>query len=487
MKTDNCLRFFLDGQEHRVDFSQHPDLRPSTTLLTYLRSLRGHKGVKEGCAEGDCGACTVVLAEADENNGLRYYAVNSCLLFLPLIHGKQVITVENLARHENGTQVLHPVQQQLVDHHGSQCGYCTPGFVMSLFALYKNHRNPTRHTVEEALAGNLCRCTGYRPIIEAGLNACMGDGSDHFTADEKRVAEILRCILLETPSLSLEGGKQRYHRPATLAEALDLRAHYPEATVINGSTDVALRQTKKHEKLEHLLDLSGIGQLNQIQESTSSYSIGSGYRLEALRTWSENRLPVLHQMLNVFASLQIRHIATIGGNIGSASPIGDLLPVMIALNASVALQSSTDQRNVTLEKFIQGYRKTDLQPNEIIREIIVPKPHEHTQYWSHKISKRKDLDISTVSACFRLHITSEGLIDDIALVYGGMAECTRRAVKTEKHLIGQRWDASTVYTAAEQIAEDFSPITDARSGKEFRLLAARNLLIRFFIETQHLS
>lgn len=487
MSHPNLIRFVLDDREHLIDFALRPELRPSTTVLQYLRSLRGHKGVKEGCAEGDCGACTIVLAEPNNQGGLRYYAVNSCILFLPMIHGKQVITVENLARVENGEQVLHPVQQQLVELHGSQCGYCTPGIVMSLFALYKNHKNPDRNTVEEALAGNLCRCTGYRPIIEAGLKACSDGGIDHFSTGEKNMAAMLLRILRETPSVSLHSAGQQYFRPATAEEALRLRAEHPQCIVINGSTDVALRQTKQHEVLPALLDLSGVQDWQAMHETTEDLRVGSGCRLEILRSFAEQRLPVLHQMLDVFASLQIRNVATAGGNIGSASPIGDLLPVFMALNTSVVLTSAKQERRLPLKEFILGYRKTALQADEIITALMIPKPSPKALLWTHKISKRKDLDISTLSACFRLQLDDDGRVEDIALVYGGMAECTRNASIAEQYLRGKSWSAAFVHEAANLLADDFKPISDARAGKEFRTLAARNLLIKFFNETQHIQ
>jgi len=485
--SQNCIQFILDDQLHTIDFSERKDLRPTTTVLNYLRSLREHKGVKEGCAEGDCGACTIVVAEPDGTGKLRYLALDSCLLFLPMIHGKQLITVENLAEKKDGQLTLHPVQQKMVDLHGSQCGYCTPGIVMSLFGLYKNHHQPSRDTAEEALTGNLCRCTGYRPIIDAAMMACVNHGEDHFTAGETRMANMLSEILQDQPNVHIETDQQKYFRPATLKEALRLRSVHPDAVMFNGATDIALRQTKKHEHFTKLLDLSGVSELNFFNEKNDSYEIGSGTTLEALRNLTERKLTVMNDMLKVFASLQIRNIATLGGNIGSASPIGDILPVLFACKASLKLASLSGERTIGIEEFITGYRSTSLLPEEIIHTIILPKPAENIILWSHKVSKRTDLDISTVSACFRMQLGADGLISDIVLAYGGMAECTKRAQAAEKSLQGAAWSPESVSRAIAQLDTDFSPISDARSGKEFRSIIARNLLIKFFNETSNIK
>ncbi|MFA5781035.1 MAG: xanthine dehydrogenase small subunit [Bacteroidales bacterium] len=479
----NTVRFVLDDRIVEVDFSKFPELKPTTTVLNYLRSLPAHKGVKEGCAEGDCGACTVVIAEPNSNNKLVYKTLDSCLVFLPMIHGKQLITVENLAISEKKEKILHPVQQLMVDTNGSQCGYCTPGIVMSLFGIYKNHHNPSREIIEDALTGNLCRCTGYQPIIEAAQRACTNNGKDHFSGKEKDTIALLKEITGNKKTLEIKTEKQKYLKPFTLKEALGLRKENPDAILINGATDVALRQTKKKELLANIIDISGVDELKSFREDKENFIFGAGLSMEQVREFSSDKLPALYKILRVFGSLQIRNIATIGGNVGSASPIGDTLPVLFAYGAKIKLHSGTSERTVNIEEFIKGYRQTDLKNDELITEVIVPKYGNDTLIDSYKVSKRKDLDISTVSGTFRLKLGNEK-VTEIVLAFGGMAAMTKRAVKTEKFLNGKKWSRESVKAAMNILAEEFTPLSDARSEAEYRRMAAKNLLMKFYVETK---
>ena len=470
--------FLLDSALQTLNVTS--GLIPTTTVLTYLRSLPGRKGTKEGCAEGDCGACTVALGELAADGRLRYTAIDSCLVFLPMLHGKQLITVESLSPVEGP---LHPVQQAMVETDGSQCGYCTPGFIMSMFALYKkNTGQPSRAEIDDALTGNLCRCTGYRPIVEAAAKACVHAGRDQFTGGEEEVVRVLRTIPSE--SIELVTDVQRYRRPASLSEAVSLKHQFPGLLVISGATDVALRVTKNHEVLSDLLDLSGVEELKEIERSPDEVRLGAGAPLTLVLEAVREEFPALYDMLAVFGSRQIRNLATLGGNLGTASPIGDTLPVLIAYGARVVLESINGRREVPVDEFVIGYRKTLRRPDELITSVIIPKPagSESAVVKSYKISKRKDLDISTVSAGFRLARNGQ-TVAGIVLAYGGMAERVKRASAAEEFLTGKRWDRATVEQAMDVLEREFTPISDARAGAEFRTVAARNLLLKFWTET----
>ncbi|HTY36284.1 MAG TPA: xanthine dehydrogenase small subunit [Bacteroidota bacterium] len=476
---NNTIQFVLDGNIVTLTFDESSRLTPTTTVLNYLRSLPKHRGVKEGCAEGDCGACTIVIGEADVSGAMSYRAVDSCLLFLPALHGRQLITVENL---KNASGDLHPVQRAMVDFSGSQCGFCTPGIVMTLFALYKKEGIPTRTEIAGALAGNLCRCTGYESIIKAAEAVCDGKGADQFTADEARTLGLLRSI--HQGSICVETAAQRYDLPSTMEDCLALIADHPTAVLINGATDVALRVTKKFELLPHIIDCSRVGDLRRIRHDQAGLTIGAGVHIADVMEHVTKEYPALYEMLKVFAAGQIRNVATLGGNIGTASPIGDTLPVLIAYGASIELTSRRGSRTVPADAYVTGYRKTVREPDELITAVVLPRSSSSSRVRSYKVSKRRDLDISTVSAAFRVELNGKGIVETIVAAYGGMAECTKRSASAESFLKGKVWNRQHVEEARRLVGNDFSPISDVRGSAEFRLVAARNLLLKFWNDTK---
>jgi len=396
-----------------------------------------------------------------------------------VLHGKQLITIENLKSSEGN---LHPVQQAMVDSHGSQCGFCTPGIVMSLFALYKNEVKPSRDKIDQALSGNLCRCTGYSPIIDAAEEICKTRGKDHFSTSEQAILKLLRYI--KRNSLRLITDNQKYFCPLSVNEALRLKRKYPKAISVNGATDIALRVTKNHETLTRIIDLSFISSLKGISHKKNNTEIKAGTTLSELKQYANKRFPAIHKMLTVFGSDQIRNMATIGGNLATASPIGDIAPVLIAYNAKIELVSKEKKRKLDIEEFITGYRKTAARKNELISTIIIPHTQKDIKIEFYKFSKRKELDISTVSGGYRLQLSKDNKVKSLKLAFGGMAVTTKRADKTEKYLSGKDWNLRSMEDAGKYLEKDFTPISDARAGSEGRMVAAKNLLIKFWSDTR---
>lgn len=471
---ESIVKFLLDGKIHEINFNER--ITPTTTLLNYLRKLPDHRGVKEGCAEGDCGACTVIIGDLEKDK-IGYRAVNSCLIFLPMLHGKLLITIENLKSPDGK---LHPIQQAIVDRFGSQCGFCTPGIIMSMFDLYKNYSSPSLAEIKDVLVGNLCRCTGYHPIVVAAIETCKNGGKDHITNEESNFIKLLKSIPKQ--SLKIKTGEQTYFRPITLKEALQLKQEFPNAILLTGATDVALKVTKEHKILNQIIDLSAIDELKISIDSDNELRIGSGVVINDVRKLVKKDFEALYEMLNVFASNQIRNFATLGGNLGTASPIGDTLPVLMAYDGKVELTSLNGNRIISINEFFIGYRKTHCKDNEIISSVILPKNSNGSIIKSYKLSKRTDVDISTLSAGFKVDIKNN-IVNSIVLAYGGMAERPKRATETENFLIGRSWNRENVEQAMLLIEKDFSPISDVRGSAEYRKVAAKNLLLKFWIDT----
>jgi len=481
--SSNSIRFLLNDLLYKIDFSDNKSqIKPTTTLLNFLRTQTNLKSVKEGCAEGDCGACTVVMGET-EHNQIHYTPVNSCLIFLPMINGKQIITTEYLSEKKDDKQILHPIQSALAETYGTQCGYCTPGILMTMFAIYKNYSDPDEKTIKKLLSGNLCRCTGYLPILEA-VRKSSKNREDKFSQKEKATIEILKNIKNHS-TISIKQNSYSYHIPCSLNDALDIYNNNPEAIIINGATDTAIRQTKNNEKLFNIIDISHIEELKYFRKDNDNYYIGAGLCIQKLLGFLKDTITSLYDTLEYFGSWQIRNLATIGGNVSTASPIGDTLPVLISLKSSVKLKNITKERIINIEDFIIDYRKTSLKKDELLTEVIIPKTPDNNIIKSYKVSKRKELDISTVSVCFNLSLGANNVINEIIITYGGMAKIPCRAKSTEKFLTGKKWCEENIKEAGKILFNEFEPISDARAEAMTRKIICRNLLTKFWSENQN--
>ncbi|MCP4330312.1 MAG: xanthine dehydrogenase small subunit [Alphaproteobacteria bacterium] len=466
------IRFMLNDELREVD-----DIDPNTTVLNYLRLQEQETGTKEGCAEGDCGACSVVLGEVD-NGRIRYRTVNACILFLPVVDGKQLITVEGL-RQTDGS--LHPVQQALVDLHGSQCGFCTPGFVMSMFALYKHNPSPTRQQINDCLAGNLCRCTGYRPIVEAAANMHGYGKKDHFSAAEKRTVKLLKS-LQRSDTLLLKSGNRRYFAPISSDGVAEIFARNPDACLLAGGTDVGLIATKDHKDLDTLIYTGGARDLASVEVGGDSIEIGAAATYSDALDAISREYDDFGEVLRRLGSVQVRNAGTMVGNIGNASPIGDSSPLLIALDAKVILRKGAKRRTLDLGAFFVGYRKTQLRRGEFIEKIVLPRSRPDTVFRAYKISKRFDQDISAACGAFAVRLEG-GRVRDIRICFGGMAATPKRATAAEAAIKGRVWSLSTVSGGMAAMESDYEPLTDMRASRDYRLTVAKNLLYKFYLET----
>ena len=466
------IRFLKGGERIELE-----DIGPTETVLDYLRLRRKETGTKEGCGEGDCGACTVAIGRVI-NGKLIYQPVNSCIQLLGMLDGAELVTVEDLAE----DQRLHPVQKAMLDLHGSQCGFCTPGFIMTMFTLYHAEgAEKSRKTVTEWLAGNLCRCTGYRPIVDAAIEACFEAADDAFAWRANETRDALNALTDERDIL-IGGSGSFFASPASLDGLAALYGQNPDATLVAGATDVGLWVTKHLKTLPKVIWLGRVAGLERVEEAENGVLIGAGATYAACEDVIGRLSPDLADLWKRIGSKQVRASGTVGGNIANGSPIGDTPPALIALGATLELQANDGSRTLALENFYIDYGKQDRKPGEFVTGLFIPKPAEDQAFRCYKISKRFDQDISSVMGAFVFTLDGAS-IQTARIAYGGMAGIPKRASGAEAALSGASLDNPESWAPAMQaLMSDFTPLTDMRAGKDYRMETARALLAKALME-----
>jgi xanthine dehydrogenase small subunit len=494
------IRFF-----HRGKIVDVTGVHPTRSVLDWLREDARCTGTKEGCNEGDCGACTVVIGELATDphapgavGGLNLQTVNACIQFLPTLHGKALFTVEDLKgqckieksaeKKPHAVHTLHPVQQAMVDCHGSQCGFCTPGFVMSLWSTYEHHQTegtqPTRQQLADDLSGNLCRCTGYRPILDAGQR--MFD-LPAVRLDTQPVVAALTALQNDGLDYAAPLGARidHFHAPRTLAQLAALREQKPRAQLLAGSTDVGLWVNKQFRDLGDIIYVGDVAEMKTIEDRADELYIGAGASLESAFAALVERVPSLSDVWLRFASPPIRHAGTMGGNVANGSPIGDSPPVLMSLDAQIELRRGDVVRRMPLPEFYLDYMKNQLQPGEFVQGMAVPHAAMRRQVRAYKISKRFDCDISALCAGFAIEFEAgSDTVKAVRLAFGGMAATVKRAASAEAAIVGKPWTQASVATAKLALAQDFKPLSDMRASADYRLLVAQNLIQRLWLETR---
>jgi xanthine dehydrogenase small subunit len=471
----NTLRFILNGEDVTLDAV------PATrTLLDFLRLDRRLRGSKEGCAEGDCGACTVLVGRLGGGE-LTYEAVNACICFLGSLEGTHVVTVEHLSAADGP---LHPVQQAMVDHHGSQCGFCTPGFVMSLYGLWMRRPHPTTAEIETALQGNLCRCTGYAPIVRAGraISTYGALAADPLVAERADITARLEA-LADGRRVEIGAGRDRLIVPASVDDLAEIYEANPQATLVSGATDVGLWVTKFMRDIGPMIYIGHLPELHVIQATSGAIRLGAGVTYTEAAAAIRTRFPQLSELWDRIGGAQVRNMGTVGANIANGSPIGDTPPPLIVLGASVTLRKGAARRDVKLKDYFIAYGRQDRSPGEFVEAVTIPLLPAGEQFACYKITKRRDEDISALCGAFRVFVNEAGNVGMVRVAFGGMAATPKRATAVEAALVGKPWTIETIEAALPAFAIDFQPISDMRASAEYRLVSAQNLLRRFFFET----
>ena len=450
----------------------NPD--PNQTILNFIRTELKKTGTKEGCAEGACGACTVVVGELNKNN-IEYKAVNACISFLPFLNGKQLLVVENLISKEGK---LHPVQEAMVKCHGSQCGFCTPGFVMSLFSMYKNHGNYNNELIKDSISGNLCRCTGYRSIIDAGKSLNRISKIDQFSKNKKKIIKLLKKI--NSKNIIITNQDKKYFSPKTIKDLKKIIKKNPNSNFLSGGTDLSLKVTKERKDIQNIINLKDIKELDFIKKNKKFIEVGAATSLIKFEKFIKKHYSDFNSVLKRYGSIQIRNVGTMGGNIATASPIGDTLPILLSLNAELVIETLKNRKILSINEFFISYRKTKLKKGEFIYSIRIPL-YKNNIFKAYKISKRFDDDISSLCASFNMEINNNK-IKNIFIAFGGMAEIPKRAKICEKSLKNKHLSIDVFLKARNYLEKDFNPIDDMRASKNYRLEVAKNLLIKCFHE-----
>lgn len=469
------VSFYLNGTLHQV-----VPVSSTQTVLQYLRETIGLTGTKEGCAEGDCGACTVTEAALDTDGQVVFRAINACIRFLPTLDGKALFTVEALS---SEGQPLHPVQQAMVDYHAAQCGFCTPGFVMSLYTMYRNgQRRPAREEVLDTLSGNLCRCTGYRPIIDAAMNMGQYPEAQEALEDLRASLLALQPTIMGQP-LDINVSGHRFRAPVTADQLATAFETSPDATLLAGGTDIGLMVTKQLRDFPDIIYLGNVAELDGVSTDSHHLVIGAATLLNTGYEALVQAYPQAMSLWKRFASMPIRNSGTFVGNIANGSPIGDSAPLLIALGAIVVLRKGQVRRELPLDQLYLDYRKQDRAPGEFLECVKIPLPRPGLKVATWKLSKRFDQDISAVCGAYAVMLDDQGIVQSARIAYGGMAATSRRAIATENALTGQVFNDETVQKAIAALSADYQPLSDMRASSDYRLQAAQNLLYRFYLET----